>query len=123
MRKIKYRGRSLINGKWIYGDSIKHTDNATENGIEELAYIGFKVPNASKAGAMKWVPVDQATIGEYTGITDRDGTEIYEGDIVEIRFHEDGVTTKHKCAIRWDALNAGFALYPREPGNGPWYGW
>lgn len=83
-RPIKFRGKRADNGKWVYGDSIKHTDNPTNgHSIEEIIYIGSKVTNTRKCGAMKWVPIDPATVGQFTGITDCCGKEIYEGDIVE----------------------------------------
>lgn len=84
-RQIKFRGKSSITGEWVTGDSIKHTDNATENGIEELIYIGNKVPNARKMGAMKWVPVTPSSIGQFTGCVDRNKKEIYEDDVVLLK--------------------------------------
>ena len=109
MKQIKFRGRSLINDKWVCGDSIKHTENASENGIEVLTYIGERVPNARKVGAMKWVPVDPSTIGQFTGLKAEDDEELYEGDIVEIcRFDHNG--TDHHYSAYVDFYMGEFIL-------------
>lgn len=108
MRQIIFRGKSLINGKWVKGDSIKHTENATENGIEVLTYIGSRVENACKVGAMKWVPVDSATVGQFTGLRDRNCDEIYEGDILN------NYDTPNPLIVRWNAGGCFFGLFNSE---------
>lgn len=73
VRKIKFRGKS--SGVWRYGSLL----------LEEGSNPKIVVTQT------EWYTVAPKSIGEFTGNTDRDGKEIYEGDVVEInnkkRFH------------------------------------
>lgn len=63
MRTIKFRGKSLNTGMWVYGD---------------LQYKGKR--------AFIEYEVDPATVGEYTGFQDKNTIEVYEGDVLTDKF-------------------------------------
>lgn len=71
MREIKFRGKRLDNGEWIEGDLLRMNGH------------WFIFPDPAPGGIDKY-EVDPATVGEFTGLKDKNGKEIYEGDVMEI---------------------------------------
>lgn len=103
MREILFRGKAIVNEEWVEGSYMEHYYSSR---FGRISAIFINNDNLCKTSRIPVIPI---TVGQYTDLTDKNERKIFEGDIVRVKYDENGEEREDVTTVSWSSQEASFS--------------